>query len=745
MGRLSSLVALGLGLFAGLFSEATAFAAPPALPEGDVGEGTEPPPADPAPADPAPAADPGAAPADPAPDAGVDASADLSASGEVELPGDRPGADADAEAEGGGRRNRRGGGEDEAGDPDDPGMVRGRREPMMPMNRGSVGLFNTALPDVGGKYTFRFRLHTDFFRKDAFIYNGPPEPDKHARVRGGVTLGFSPFSWGELFFSVNSQANRNQRDQAGRQDAETMFALGDIDFGLKGAYRFKNGIGVGGQMGLGLLSGSQRLFTDGVNFWFDGLFAVDVRYLTKKHFPFRFTTNIGWMLDRSLSTTAPYGSITDDVSREVTRFSLGANHSRVRMRYAIDFPVRLGKERQFGIDPIVEWAWDVATQEEIVAFGRPGTEASPLPRGSQWLTLGVRGNVVSGLHLDVAVDIGLVSPNYEFGPPVPPWQVMLGLGWSFDPNPTIKEVEVASETPPPPPEKIAEGRIVGQVTDPQGTPIPEARISFPGLTSTAILTDTNGSFTSFRFPAGTVTVQVTMNGQVVKETTAEVKDGEDTPLTIQLDSGPAPATGITQGSVTDPTGKPVTGKIRVVGQGVDQDFEIMEGGLFALELYEGDYTATTNVPGFKPKTASFTVIGGKEIQVSIQLEADAPVDTPNVSATSKAIRVKKPIRYDGDSVAASSHAILDELAAFLNGHPEILLVEVGVHTDDRGAAQKRSQSRADSVVSYLVGKGVSASRLQAKGYGASKPIAVNMTAAGRAKNNRTGLSIKQRQ
>jgi outer membrane protein OmpA-like peptidoglycan-associated protein len=743
MGRLPFSVAIGLGLFAGMFSPAAAWAAPPPLPEGDVGEGAEPAPAEPAPpgdaaapADPAPAAEPPA-------DAGLDASADVSASGEVELPGDRPGADADADAEGEGRRGRRGGA-DEAADTDDPGMVRGRREPLMPMNRGAIGLFHTTLPDVGGKYTFRFRLHTDFFRKDAFIYNGPPSPDQHARVRGGVTMGFTPFKWGELFFSVNSQANRNQRDQAGRQDAETMFALGDIDFGVKGAHRFKNGIGVGGQLGLGLLSGSRRLFTDGVNFWFDGLFAVDVRYLTKKHFPFRFTTNIGWMLDNSL-TVAPFGSITDDVSREVTRFSLGANHNRVRMRYAIDFPVRLGKERQFGIDPILEWSWDVSTQEETPAFGRDDAEASPLPRGSQWLTLGVRGNVVSGLHVDAAVDIGLVSPNYEFGPPVPPWQVILGLGWSFDPNPTIKEVEVEGDTPPPPPQKIAEGRIVGQVTDPQGTPIPDARISFPGLTSTAIVTDANGSFTSFRFPAGTVTLQVAVNGQVLKETTADVKDGEDTPLTIQLDQSPAPATGVVQGGVTDPTGKGVAGTIRVVGQGVDQAFDINADGLFALELYEGDYTGTINAPGFKPKTVSFTVQPGKEISVSAQLEADAPVDTPNVSATSKAIRLKKPIRYDGDAVAASSHAILDELAAFMNGHPEILLVQVGVHTDDRGAAQKRSQSRAESVVSYLVGKGVSASRLEAKGYGASKPVAVNMTAAGRAKNNRTGLSIKQKQ
>ena len=741
---------------AGLFVfviPSVALAGPPALPA----EGETPPPepaaapADPAPPAPDPAGPPAeGAPADPnagTPDAGGELGAEGSIDGGVSGDADFGASDpeteglgsADAEGEGAGE----GEGEGEGADSDDPGMVRGKREGLMPTNRGGAGLFHTTLPDAGGRLTFRFRLHTDFFRKEGFIYEGTAGPDEHARVRGGVAMGFSPAKWGELFFSVYSAANRNTRVQEGRQDAEAIFALGDIDFGFKGAHRFKNGIGVGGQLGLGLLSGSNRLLTQSVNFWVDGLFAVDIRYLTKRQFPFRFTTNIGWMLDNSLRV-ADYAAITDSVSREVTRFALSGNHNRVRMRYAIDFPIRVGKERQFGIDPILEWSWDISTTEEP-AFAREGTIPSALPRSSQWLTIGLRANVISGLHIDAAADVGMVSPSFEWGPPMPPWQVILGLGWSFDPTPVVKEVPVETEAPPPAPEPVIEGRILGQVVDPDGNPVPDAKILFPGLATGAILTDASGNFTSYRFPAGSVAMQVVINNEVAIEQSADVADGQDTQVTITLTSGPTPPTGILRGNFVDESGTAVPNvSMHVTGQGVDEPFSGTPDGQIALELFAGDYRATLRASGYKEKTITFTVPADGEFTINETLTKDAPPDTPRVIPGKRSIKLKGRIRYDGNKVAASSHGILDELATFLKYHPEYAKVQIGVHTDDRGAAKKRSDDRAASVVSYLVSKGVSPGQLSSKGYGASKPVAVNLTAKGRAKNNRTVITVLQK-
>jgi len=53
-----------------------------------------------------------------------------------------------------------------------------------------------------------------------------------------------------------------------------------------------------------------------------------------------------------------------------------------------------------------------------------------------------------------------------------------------------------------------------------------------------------------------------------------------------------------------------------------------------------------------------------------------------------------------------------------------------------------SEKRAQAVRDWLIGKGIAADRLGAKGYGASKPVADNNTEDGQAKNRRVEL-VKQ--
>jgi outer membrane protein OmpA-like peptidoglycan-associated protein len=66
------------------------------------------------------------------------------------------------------------------------------------------------------------------------------------------------------------------------------------------------------------------------------------------------------------------------------------------------------------------------------------------------------------------------------------------------------------------------------------------------------------------------------------------------------------------------------------------------------------------------------------------------------------------------------------------------------HTDEVGSDESNmvlSQSRADSVMNYMVAQGIDKYRLAAKGYGETKPIAPNDTDAGRAQNRRVQLSV----
>jgi OOP family OmpA-OmpF porin len=74
----------------------------------------------------------------------------------------------------------------------------------------------------------------------------------------------------------------------------------------------------------------------------------------------------------------------------------------------------------------------------------------------------------------------------------------------------------------------------------------------------------------------------------------------------------------------------------------------------------------------------------------------------------------------------------------MGDRPRLKLVVEG-HTDSTGPRafnMDLSKRRAQAVVDYLVGKGVSPVRLTAKGFGPDRPIADNGTRLGRAKNRR---------
>jgi outer membrane protein OmpA-like peptidoglycan-associated protein len=89
---------------------------------------------------------------------------------------------------------------------------------------------------------------------------------------------------------------------------------------------------------------------------------------------------------------------------------------------------------------------------------------------------------------------------------------------------------------------------------------------------------------------------------------------------------------------------------------------------------------------------------------------------------------------------------LSKLAGILLAYPGALLLEIEGHTDSVGSDElnnKLSQNRAESVRDYLVQSGVKTERIKAvRGFGKTKPIATNDTAAGRATNRRVEVVIE---
>jgi outer membrane protein OmpA-like peptidoglycan-associated protein len=95
------------------------------------------------------------------------------------------------------------------------------------------------------------------------------------------------------------------------------------------------------------------------------------------------------------------------------------------------------------------------------------------------------------------------------------------------------------------------------------------------------------------------------------------------------------------------------------------------------------------------------------------------------------------------TLLAKSYKHLEQLYRLLLYYPHIS-VEISGHTDNTGSKkinQRLSQERAESVVDYLIGRGIEEKRLKAKGYSDTQPIAPNKTDAGRALNRRVEFKI----
>lgn len=105
----------------------------------------------------------------------------------------------------------------------------------------------------------------------------------------------------------------------------------------------------------------------------------------------------------------------------------------------------------------------------------------------------------------------------------------------------------------------------------------------------------------------------------------------------------------------------------------------------------------------------------------------------------------KTILFDVNKSVVKTQAefILDNIAKIMNENDDFNFIIEG-HTDNTGVAEHNlqlSQERADAIKAYLIRKGVKSKRLEAKGYGQTRPIESNDTERGREINRRVEINV----
>ena len=99
--------------------------------------------------------------------------------------------------------------------------------------------------------------------------------------------------------------------------------------------------------------------------------------------------------------------------------------------------------------------------------------------------------------------------------------------------------------------------------------------------------------------------------------------------------------------------------------------------------------------------------------------------------------------FGRSDVKPQFYGVLNNLANTLNQFPQTR-IQIAGHTDNVGSDASNlqlSQARANSVRGYLGSVGVAPARMQAVGYGESRPIADNNTDYGRAQNRRVEITL----
>ena len=143
--------------------------------------------------------------------------------------------------------------------------------------------------------------------------------------------------------------------------------------------------------------------------------------------------------------------------------------------------------------------------------------------------------------------------------------------------------------------------------------------------------------------------------------------------------------------------------------------------------------------------AAYCWVHGAEAQQVAVVEEEVMVE--EVVEPVEAVRVELDVKFDFDKaqVKQESYGDIKALADFMKQYPQTSTVVEG-HTDSVGSDaynQGLSERRASAVRDVLVNQyGVESGRVQAVGYGESRPVADNATADGRAINRRVEAEVE---
>ena len=279
-------------------------------------------------------------------------------------------------------------------------------------------------------------------------------------------------------------------------------------------------------------------------------------------------------------------------------------------------------------------------------------------------------------------------------------------------------------------------KVLGKIYDNQTKMPIVAEISFPQTSYPKINSDTSGMYNAVLGP-GNIRVHVEATGYQFEEKVITLLEGESRVLDIgmakiSLDQS------ILVGKVEDAdSAKPLLAQISFVDAKIPTATTDPTTGIYKITVPPGTYSVKVEAQDYITETTPVVMVKDETKIQNFKLRR-----VPKVGEKI----ILRGIYFDFNSatIKPESYPVLDDAAKVLTARPN-MRIEIGGHTDSIGSDSynmELSYSRANSVRDYLIRyHQIDPSRLIARGYGETMPIADNRTKSGRDNNRRIEFMI----
>jgi OmpA-OmpF porin, OOP family len=633
---------------------------------------------------------------------------------------------------------------------------------------GPVGGINVVEAGSGAPRSFRLSVYTDFFFKDDYLYDG----DDNRYVGGALSLGITPIEHLEITAALTGRSLKTEDRPPGTTGADVYNTVGDPYIDIKTYGAVSKGVTLGGDLLLNFLSApaADGLDFAGTSFGVRGNLSFDLREMPA-HVPLELRLNAGYYFDQShkvvedeederLAALVGSGQVTnpDDEVRHLAprnqRLAFAVNRvDHFGLALGLEAPLKLSKN--VALHPILEWEMWMPINRQ--GYDCPRTsdadddsclDAEGAGVWPQRLTAGARlFPALSTFSLLAGIELGLGGTKdfvRELAP-TPPYRVFVSAAYSVDFAPQkVEQVEKRVEIPV----AVKQGRVTGQVFE-QGanTPIEGAQVMVQGTQLSPLVTSPDGSFVGYQLPPGNIVLSIAAEGYEPGTCATTIPpEGGDAAAQCMLVA--LPRLGSVVGSVVGKDAAALAGvQVRLSGP-VARTVSTGADGIFRDSgLPPGAYQVHIDHQGYFLSNTPLQIEPRKEATVQIALVPKSKTPLVVVQKTRLVLRGTVLFNTGTAQLDARSGPLMTEIADVLLRTPAISKIEVQGHTDNVGAADFNltlSQQRAEAVRDWLIRSGVAPERLEAKGYGHNKPIAPNVTPAGKAKNRRVAFIITER-